>query len=230
MSAAISAQCVGARVGEIRISAGVKPVLILELADKTGELHIKFFSAGRTAKGNITVGRNSDFAKLFRISTGENPAARFSRADKLLSHFLGLWFDIKSESAINKRDSEYQRVTSIAPRYPIVTDGWTITGHLIKNVRGKPDKKQAIFGQRFVNNQAIIGQLLGNCNSTSDGETTGLEGDFNPISHFPYQIGASHILTNRDISLSGREKPRPISTSPPLVDSETTEPTQHRIH
>ncbi|WP_133120637.1 hypothetical protein [Methylomonas sp. Kb3] len=224
----ILCQCVNSKVGDIKISAGIRTVLILELADKNGEMFIKFFNADRTPKGNIAVGRNSDLAKLYRLAVGENPAARFSRADKLISHFQGLWFEIQSESAIGKRDGEYQRVTSIAPKNPVIADGWTITGHLIKNVRTKADKNQAIFGQRLGKNQAIFGQFLGNCNSTSVREPIGLKGNLDPMQHSTYHIGTFYIPTSKDISLLGVEK-NPRSTSPPS-DLASIEPTNHQIH
>lgn len=216
----IICQCVSAKAGDIKISAGVKPILILELADKAGEIYVKFFNADRTPKGNITVGRNSDFAKLYRLAIGENPAARFSRADKLLSHFVGIWFDIKSESAISKRDSEYQRVTGIAPSHPIVLDGWTITGHLIKTARTKPVKNQAIFGQHFGKNQAIFVQFLGNCNPPQASESTGLADELNPISHSPYQIGTYHIPIVKIVSYTEGDFEKHITGSPPSFASQ----------
>ncbi len=209
-------QCVNTKIGAINIKAGKRPVFILELASDDGQLFIKFFNVNRTAKGNYTTDRNGDFAKLYRLTAGENPSARFSRCDKLLSHFVGHRFFISYELAGDRHGNDYLRATSIKPERSVVGDEWTLTGHLIINARKKPVKSSAKNRQRLGNFEAKNGQFLGNCNSTQGQTTQGLEPVFDPIPHPLSKIGASHIPNINNTYI--REIGQNITDSPPAID------------
>jgi hypothetical protein len=218
-------RCVNTKTGSISTQAGKKPVLILELVTNDGELLIKFFNAELTPKGNHTTDRNSSFAKIYRLTLGENPQARFSRSDKLLGNFVGQYFLVKFEEAVSNKVGNYLRVTDIKPAQPIITDGWTITGHLIKAVRKKSGKNQSIFSQRLGKNQSIFGQFSVNDNSTQAQVKSGATDVLNPIQHPLSKIRASYIPTDytRDSNSRGKS---PL----PDIDLASIEINQHAFH
>lgn len=213
-------QCVNTKIGTIAVKGGIKPIIIVELVTDTGELLIKYFNVNKSAKGNYTVTRNGDFARLYRLTIGENPSARFSRADRLLNHLVGHRFLVDFVESVNKRDNYYYKVTSIYPLNPIVSEGWTATGHLIKSVRSK-NKNLAKNCQRFGNIMAKSCQFSGNSNSALSHTPQGLKHDLYPIQHPPYQVETSHILINKDINYINREKSQ--KRPPPEIDLVTLE-------
>ena len=202
--------CINAKVGSIPTSGGIKPVLIVELTNDAGEIAIKFFNAKLTAKGNLSVDRNSDFAKLYRLTTGNNPIPRFTRCNQLMGHLIGYQFIADTDQAISKKHENYLRVTNIKPLNPITGDTWCLTGHMIKNVRVKSNKL-AINKQRNGNKLAISWQFVGNGDSTLGHNERGLEGSFNPIQHPPSKIGTFNILH----SLRYKENEKYLNYSPP---------------
>lgn len=212
--------CVNAKIGMIAVKGGIKPIFILEFATDDGELLVKFFNTNRTKKGNYTVSRNSDFARLYRQTIGENPSARFSRADQLLNHFIGYQFLVQHIEALDKKNIFYRKVTSIYPLNPIVSEGWTATGHLIRSVRSK-NKNLAKSYQRDSNFLAKSRQNLSNCDQPQSYDTQGLEYDLDPIQHPPYQVETSHILINKDINYINREKSQ--KRPPPEINLATLE-------
>lgn len=187
-------ECVDSKIGSINTQGGVRPVFILELADiDTGELSIKFFNVELTKKGNHTVGRNSDFAKLYRLTIGENPSARFSRANKLLSHFHGHEFSITDEKSRDQHGKPFLKVTAIAPEYPVISDDWTTTGTLkmksrkrSKNADSKGNEKAKVR-QQVDKKKAKSRQKLGNAKTLQTPKTLGLEHDLDPINPYPIQ-------------------------------------------
>lgn len=83
----ITCECIGTRIGEIPTKGGVKPVFVVELhTDEISAPIIKYFNCDSQTKGRYTVPHNSDFAKLYRLTLGQNPTKRFSEAHKLLTH------------------------------------------------------------------------------------------------------------------------------------------------
>ncbi|MBL1262460.1 hypothetical protein [Candidatus Methylomicrobium oryzae] len=181
----IKGTCANTKVGSIAVKGGIKPVFIIELITDSGELLVKFFNVQRTKKGNYAVGRNSDFARLYRITTGSNPAGRFSRADRLLGHFKGYEFSVEYIEALDKLNNIYQKVTAIKPLNPIVSEGWTVTGHIIKNVSQK-GKNLATNCQRDGNFLAKTWQKFGNCDQHQAQIDQGLEQEFDPTQHPTY--------------------------------------------
>jgi hypothetical protein len=221
-------QCVNTKIGSLAIKGGIKPVIIVELATDDGEIVIKFFNVNLTAKNNYTVDRNSAFAKLYRLTIGENPVPRFSRCDKLLNHFIGYQFLVAFEQATCKRTGNYLRATNIQPVFPVIGDSWTITGHLIKNVRKKPIKNQAIFEPSLSKNQAIFEHFLGNADSTLDKTAPSLEHGLNPIQHPLSKIETYSIPITKyiDSNTKGVTQPPPDI----LCLESAIEPKQNFLH
>jgi hypothetical protein len=215
--------CVNAKIGTIAVRGGVKPVFIFELADDQGELLIKFFNSDKTSKGNYTVGRNSDFARLYRLTIGDNPSARFSRADRLLGHFVGYGFLVEYLEAIDKLNNFYRKVTAIKPLNPVASEGWTVTGHLTKNVSQK-NKKLEKNCQHDGDFLAKTCQDVDNCDQHQSQANQGSEQDFNPIQHTPSNIRTSNIPI--DISLFNNKR---LTRPPPVIDLATLEIDQQFI-
>lgn len=220
-------QCVETRIATIRVGAGIKPIFVLDLMSETGEIFTKFFGVDRTPAGNYTVKKNSDFAKLYRLTIGRNPAGGFFRCDRVLDHFLGHYFLVDYQLATSKNKGDYLKVTSITPQNPVVTDAWTLTGQLIKKVRAKPCGNLAVFSRFSAENA----RKSRGYDSTSGLVDTGLEACSNPIQNLPYQtVGHTTLTSYLDIPERRFEKPRPISTSPPQVDLASVTSTHHQIH
>jgi len=183
-------QCVNARIGHIRIK---QPVFVLMLEHPTnGMTATKYLGCKVTKAGNLSVSRNSDFAKLFRLSTGTNPAPRLSRADKLLSHFLTVKFWVTTEKAKDRSGKEYNRVTSIRPEQLCFSTEWTATGTLLnpkKNHKSKPTtpklvgKNKANTGQLADKSDANSEQFFGNAEMPHPQKVQGIEECFDSINH-----------------------------------------------
>ena len=110
----IICECIGVRIGVIPTAGGEKPIFIMELHNETiNEPLIKYLNCNSKTKDIYTVRHNSDFAKLYRLTLGDNPTKRFSKANQLLQHFLGSWFIAKYEKAADKNGVHYLKVTYI---------------------------------------------------------------------------------------------------------------------
>lgn len=132
----IVCECVGVKTGVSRIGKRQRPVFILELTTlATGAMLIKYYGVDKTVKGNYTVMHNSSFAKDFRLTIGVNPKADYSRAHRLLRKLIGYRFIADYVPAISNNGDHYLKATKLKPVEPIVTDEWTVTGHL------RPKKK-----------------------------------------------------------------------------------------
>lgn len=131
------AECINAKIGKVKTQAGNKDVLILELlALNSKRVLIKFFNCIKNRSGHISVNKNSDFAKLYRLGLGENPSSRFSKSQQLVKHFIGVLFECKYEEAESEDHGRYFKVKKISPVVPIITNEWLESGH----VRPKPRK------------------------------------------------------------------------------------------
>nr|WP_305907704.1 hypothetical protein [Methylomarinum sp. Ch1-1]MDP4520477.1 hypothetical protein [Methylomarinum sp. Ch1-1] len=151
-----TAQCVASKIGASHTQGGVKSVFVLELADvSTGELSIKFFNVELTKNGNYTVGRNSDFAKLYRLTIGENHSKRFSRANQLLSHFHGFEFSITDEVSKGQNGKRFKKVTKILPKHPVISDDWTPTGMLKMKPRKRPKSADSKGNEKAKSRQQV---------------------------------------------------------------------------
>jgi hypothetical protein len=127
-------ECIDTKIGSIYTAGGNSPLLIMELyAEPNNATLTKFFNCQSKTKGCYTVPHNSDFAKLYRLTFGENPTKRFSKAHQLLGHFLGCRFFVGYETAASKKNGSYRKVTHIEPEKPILNDAWVATGALKKS-------------------------------------------------------------------------------------------------
>lgn len=148
--------CIGVRRGCITTQGGKAPVIVMELEADDGESVVKFFNARVTKVKNLAVPRNSDFARLYRLATGENPVARFSRINTLLKHFIGIEFQCMTTRDTDKKGSEFCKVTRITPSVPHVSDAWTATGAELK----RPPKQKQESPQNAVEKQQNFGNDL----------------------------------------------------------------------
>ncbi|MDI1276708.1 hypothetical protein [Methylobacter sp.] len=193
----VCCECIGTRVGTIKTRGGMKQVFIVEL-EKTvgrGKPLVKFFNAEMTAKGNLKVHRDSDFAKLYRLATGTNPVSRYSRADQLLKHLNGLFF-VAEEFELTK---DFFKVTSaLMPQNPIIGPEWTKSGSLRKQQK-KPRKKPDSDGKTLAKDW----QNFGNDKTLQTAKTLGLEPVLNPTVKLPASdtIPQYHVPTHDEKEL-----------------------------
>jgi hypothetical protein len=117
-SNALVCECVSYRTGEIRTNGGRKSVLILEFQLPNQVLPlIKFFSCDKSKANNYTVGRDSDFAKLSRLTLGISDNKLFSRSNKLMSRFCGHAFVVQNLSTETRNNGDqYLKVGKIEPK------------------------------------------------------------------------------------------------------------------
>jgi hypothetical protein len=108
---------------------------------ESGKIAIMFFNANETKNG-FKVPHDGKFAKLYRLTFGENPKARYSKAEQLLSHFIGERLKCQIELSKYENGDAYMKVLTAEPLHPIVKDEWTATGALKgKNRRRNSSKK-----------------------------------------------------------------------------------------
>jgi hypothetical protein len=214
-------QCISTKIVQISSKTGKRTAFILELVSQEGEISTKFFNVNVTPKGSYSVHPNSDFGKLYRLTIGENPQKRFSRCDQLLKHFIGHQFFVQTELANCKTFGDYTRVKSIKPELPIVNDGWTITGHLIKAVRKESANNWRTIGEELVKNR----RKVGDCNLASGQVKSGLADDLNPTLNPTYpRDNLSTSVYNIGISNSKPDTPLPD------IDLASIEINQHNFH
>lgn len=95
--------------------------------------------------------------------------------------FVGHEFLAEFRQTLDKKDNFYNKVVAIQALNPILTDAWTISGHLIKGVRSKSQRNGKILAKSC--------QCSGNCNPPQTHAVQGLEANPNPIQHTPSKIG-----------------------------------------
>ena len=130
-------ECIDVRPGQSKLKGGIiKPVFILELGNNNPDDErkiIKYLQCNRTTIGsNYKVPIDSDFAKLYRSTIGENPRKRFSKASQLLSHFLGYWFIAEFHLYQPPQGDPFFKVARIKAEAPAKNDAWTLNGTLKK--------------------------------------------------------------------------------------------------
>lgn len=185
-------ECIDTGQIHIESRAGKTPVFLLTLETESGKTLCKFLNFKLTLKGSCTVGHDSDFAKLYRLTLGENPVKRFSKAKQLLSHFRGYSFFAEYKPAAWSNGSPFLKVTSLQPVDPRQNNDWTGTGKLRKKSRKRPDLKQKNDGNeveisRKSNDENIEKEWKNNGNEKTlePAETLGLEPIFNPTYNIP---------------------------------------------
>lgn len=122
----------------------------------TGEIAILYFNA-MDGKSGCKVKLNSKFAKLYRLTIGENPRKRYSKAHQLRSHFIGKKLRCKTESAQYSNGDFYNRVTHAEPLIPIVKNEWTSTG--ILKGRNRSRGNISVFEEKNKAHESINGNL-----------------------------------------------------------------------
>jgi len=190
----ISCECIGTRIGAINTAGGEKPVFIMELhAEAINAPLIKYFNCNTSTKNRYTVSSNSDFAKLYRLTLGENPTKRFSEAKHLLSHFQEHRFNADYEHASLKNGTRYFKVTQIMPELSCKSDRWTANGTLKKVSRKSqkpppeiPDEHRKSTGQLPDFYRINTGQVPDD-KTLQHPKTLGLEVVFNPTKTLPTQ-------------------------------------------
>ena len=139
MQAPVLCECIDTRIGTIPTAGGIKPVFIMQLQNEAiPEPLIKYFNCSRSKSGNHSVPHNSDFAKIYRSTLGDNPTKRFSKAHQLISHLSGYWFIASYERAQSRSRKQYLKVTHIKPEAPARNDAWTLDGTLKKAAKNSP--------------------------------------------------------------------------------------------
>ena len=110
---------------------------ILKLVENdTGEEITCYISYNKTKKGKSVSRIKSKFATLYRLTTGENPTSRFSKAQQLVKHFIGREFIVDYAEVQSAKQGAYRKASSIEAAHPIVTDDWTKKGVLKGKKRG----------------------------------------------------------------------------------------------
>ncbi|MBK8814864.1 MAG: hypothetical protein IPN42_04845 [Methylococcaceae bacterium] len=69
----------------------------------------------------------SDFAKLYRLTFGDLDPKRFSRAQQLMKHFIGITFLVKHKPTPGKDGVTYLRASFIEPQ-KIDSNDWAFAG------------------------------------------------------------------------------------------------------
>jgi hypothetical protein len=135
-------ECIEAKTGHSKTAGGLKDTIIRTLVDiESAEELVFFFNAIKNKSGNFAVSHQGKFAKLYRLTTGENPLPRFSKAQQLMKHFIGEYFicEYKTAKAINGHC--YNKVTSIKPEKSHQNKAWLPTGFHRKTKRIEGGKK-----------------------------------------------------------------------------------------
>jgi len=140
----LTMECIDAQV----IAPKGFPKIKLILYDaKTQTEAVKFFPCQITPKKFISTAKNSDFAKIYRLTIGEDPGNRLTRSDQLMSHLIGYEFNCIVKSASYSNNDPYNKVKAISPLNIIITDNWTASGHF----RSKRKKRKKIEQQNNIN-------------------------------------------------------------------------------
>lgn len=147
-------ECIEAKTGSIKTAGGPKDLIILTFVDlsSTEEL-LYFLNATKKKSDNYAVPRQSNFAKLYRLTTGKNPSSRFSKAQQLMNHFIGEYFICEYETAKSTKGHCYNKVTSIIPANIQQSDEWLSSGFTRK-------KRRQINGNNLEKNWQIVGNQL----------------------------------------------------------------------
>jgi hypothetical protein len=184
MNQSVFCECVGWKQSISNINGVSQHSFVLDLcAIDSGEMLVKYLNCNSTTANRYTVKHNGDFAKLYRLTIGDNPTKRFSEAQYLVSHFLGCRFFAEYKTATGKNKIVYSKVISLKPEKPILNDAWTSTG-MVKKARKVGNK----IPETYRNNTGFSPETYRNNTGFSPDDKTlqpanslGLEAVFNPI-------------------------------------------------
>ena len=202
-------QCIDVRMGQSRVQGNkLEPVFIMELYNETSDKKIiKYLNCNRsTNSSNYKVPQNSDFAKLYRSTTGDNPTKRFSKAFQLMDHFLGYWFVAEFKLYKPSKGQEYLKVSHIRPANPARNEAWTLDGTLKKTRRKakftplKVGDKQAISRRPTGENEEKCRRPTGDSETLQTSKSLGLEPVSNLTNKHPVK---SNITNTQDHVLRG---------------------------
>lgn len=129
-------ECIDAHISNVNTPGGFKPAITLTLFSHELNRKVVYFCnaiKAQVSKKNHSVRPNSNFAKLYRLTTGKNP--KFSKSQQLMKHLIGEWFRCEYCQEKNKNGIPYFKVTNIKPLEPIADNNWLPDGTLKK---GKP--------------------------------------------------------------------------------------------
>ena len=201
MQAPVLCECIDTRIGTIPTAGGIKPVFIMQLQNEAiPEPLIKYFNCNLSDAGNHTVQHNSDFAKIYRSTLGDNPTKRFSKAHQLISHLLGYWFIVSYESAQSRSRKQYLKVTHIKPEAPVRNDAWTLDGTLKKIPKNSPFKtlengdEMATDWRQSGEKMAMDWRRHGDDETLEASNSLGLEAVFHPTKKRPDQGKITNTL------------------------------------
>lgn len=157
-------ECIGAHISKVNTPGGFKPAITLTLFSHDLNKKMVYFCnaiKATVSKKNHSVKPNSNFAKLYRLTTGNNP--KFSKSQQLMKHLIGEWFCCEYSQDKDKNGLPYFKVTSIKPLAPITDGNWLPDGTLIKdktNSAIKPDNSQHLSGTSLAPNWQQTGTDL----------------------------------------------------------------------
>ena len=161
--------CIDARAGTIQsINGGIKHVFILEfIIHDTEQVVTKFYNVNKTKKGNYALTHDGDFAMIYRLVTGNYNKARYSRAQQLLKHMVGVDYRVEYGAAESRKNKPYLKATKVSPVDPAVSEEWFTSGKLKPkkrrgNTRIVTNKVVATEKQQVSNDLAIDKQKHGN--------------------------------------------------------------------
>lgn len=140
-----------------------KPVLacsfVLKLVEiATGEEITCYLKYNKSAKGNAAVKHDGKFAMLYRLTIGDDPRKRYSQAQFLVNHFRGHKFLVSYVITDTAENYTYRKSVSTKPAEPIVTNGWTITGKLLRTFKPRANTKK--LGKVLDEPWKVLGKVL----------------------------------------------------------------------
>lgn len=187
-----NATCIDAHIREAVFNNVKKSIIVLELYVKELDITLtRFFNCKKNRSGHYSVPRDSDFAKLYRLTTGEYPAQRFSKVEQLIKHILGSEFNCSYKDAESEKFGRYYKVTKINPIEPIITKAWHPSGKLVrkapnkKNIEYKTNEetKRKLLGSEVENNRQHTGKKEETSTLHRSIYTNGLDANPIPLSH-----------------------------------------------
>jgi hypothetical protein len=202
-------ECIDVRKGESRVKGNkLVPVFIMELHNEAIDMGIiNFLQCNRTTNdSNYKVPANSDFAKLYRSTTGNNPTKLFSKASQLKDHFLGYWFIAEMELYQPPKGEKYLKVSHIRPEAPAQNDAWTLDGTLKKTRRKvkfaplEVGDKQAINRRTAGEKEEKSRRQAGDIETLQVANSLGLESDFKPTNKLPIK---GYVTNTQDHVMRG---------------------------
>jgi hypothetical protein len=183
--------CTSADLVHSNSPGGIVPSILLRLACiDTGVEILKYLNLVGTKAGNYRAKPNSNFARLYRLTVGENPTVRFYRAQHLAHHFLGHEFHVEYESATSN-GKPYLKATSVLPVEPIVTDEWFPTGTIRPEIKRKSRQSDC---SDFSEKQQKSCSKTAVATRDKPAKQLGLTPDMDPIQHTASKVKPlSHV-------------------------------------